>query len=154
MPIVYGSAGFVAVAGLQGVVTGFLPTEWVTDTTTNTPNLLTKYGVIAASLIGTTWLAKSVLGAGPAALAGIGGGIYAVSQVAHDFLPNTIPGMSSYSGIGSYEQIRAYRQVRQYAPIGNGGGSLAAPDFGATNSAAFAPNGAANIVQARFRRFQ
>lgn len=154
MPIVYGSAGFVAVAGLQGVVTGFLPTEWVTDPATNTENKLTKYGVLAVSLIGTTWIAKSVFGAGPAALAGIGGGIYTVSQLVHDFLPGTVPGMSAYSGIGSYEQIRAYRQVRQYAPIGNGGGSLAAPDFGAVNSAGFAPNGAANIVQARFRRFQ
>ena len=150
MPVVYGAGGFVAVAGLQGVITGFLPTDWVTDPTTAKPNMLTKYGILVVSLIGTTWIAKATLGAGAASLAGIGGGIYVISQAAHDFIPNMIPGMHQYAPIGTYQQIRAYRQVRQYAPIGK----LAAPDFGAQNTAASAPDGGANIVQARFRRFQ
>jgi len=152
MPVVYGVGGFVATAGLQGVVTGFLPTEWVTDAATGKPNLLTKYGVLVVSLIGTTWIAKAVMGGGAAALAGIGGGIYIASQAAHDFIPNTIPGMGDYEDnrIGSYTGVRAYRQIRQYAQIGQ----VAAPDFGAINTAWSAPNGAANIVQARFRRFQ
>lgn len=150
MPVVYGVGGFVATAGIQGLVTGFLPAEWVTDPTTKEENMLTKYGVLIVSLIGTTWIAKAVLGPGGAALAGIGGGIYVASQAAHDFAPGMIPGMHQYAPIGTYAQIRAYRQVRQYAPIGK----LAAPDFGAQNTAGSAPNGAADIVQARFRRFQ
>lgn len=151
MPVVYGVSGYVGVAGLEGVVTGFLPAEWVTDTATGKKNMLTKYGVIAGSLIATTWIAKATLGAGPAALAGIGGGIYAVSQAAHDFAPGMIPGMhGAYLPIGTYNQIRAYRQMRQPAQIGK----LAAPDFGAQNTAYSAPDGGQNIVQQRFRRFQ
>lgn len=151
MPVAYGVGGFVATAGIQGVVTGFLPAEWVTDPATGQPNLLTKYGVLLASIIGTTWIAKATLGAGPAALAGIGGGIYAASNLAHDFAPGMIPGMHAYHiPVGAYAQIRAYRQMRQAANIGK----LAAPDFGAQNTAASAQDGAANIVQARFRRFQ
>lgn len=150
MPVVYGVGGFVAVAGLQGVVQGFLPAEWVTDPATGKENMLTKYGVLIVSLIGTTYLAKMVLGPGGAALAGIGGGIYIATQAAHDFMPGVIPGMHQYAPIGGYTQIRAYRQIRQYAPIGQ----IAAPDFGATNTANSAGNGGANIVQARFRRFQ
>lgn len=147
MPVVYGVGGFVATAGIQGLVTGFLPAEWVTDPATGKENMLTKYGVLVVTLIGTTWIAKALLGPGGAALAGIGGGIYVASQAAHDFAPGMIPGMHQYAPIGGYTQIRAYRQIRQYAPIG-------APDFGAQNTAATAPNGASNIVQARFRRFQ
>lgn len=157
MPIIYGSLGFVGVAGLQGVVTGFLPAEWVTDPATGQPNMLAKYGVILGSLIGTTWIAKMTLGAGPAALMGIGGGIYAVSQAAHDFAPGMIPGMhGGYLPIGTYNQIRAYRQLRGLR--GDSGalniGKLGAPDFGAQNTAASAADGGQNIVQARFRRFQ
>lgn len=154
MPIVYGSLGVVGTAGLQGVITGFLPADWVTDTATGQPNLLAKYGVILGSVITTTWIAKMTLGAGPAALMGIGGGIYAVSQAAHDFVPGKIPGMgdSGYLPIGTYNQIRAYRQLRGGGNLNIG--KLAAPDFGAQNTAASADEGAQNIVQARFRRFQ
>lgn len=153
MPIVYASGGFVATAAIQGFITPMLPATW-TKNADGTPNLLGKYAVLLGSLIGTTWISKMVLGAGTAALAGIGGGIYIVSQVAHDFAPNTIPGM------GMPLQLAAYGGVyRPSLSNGNGGmrnyeSSLRAPDFGAQNTTNSAGQGGMNIVSTRFRRFQ
>ena len=146
MPIVYGSGGYVAVAGLQGFVSPMLPDTW-TKNADGTPNLLTKYGVLVGSLIATTWLGKMVLGPGPAALAGIGGGIYVISQAAHDFVPGAVPGMGAPLNLAAYTPVLT-RQLSSYE------GTLRASDFGAKNTAAFAPGGAADIVSQRFRRFQ
>lgn len=150
MPIVYGSAGFVATAGLQGVVGSFVPVEWSVNED-GSENKLTKYGLLVVSLIGTTWIAKAAFGPGPAALAGVGGGVYVVSQVVKDFMPGVIPGMGQYVPIGAYRGLRSYRQVRGYGDPPKG---LAAPNFGARNTANSAPAGAGNLVAARFRRFQ
>lgn len=157
MPIVYASAGFIGSAGLQGFIwgsgtsAGMIPAEWKTNAD-GTENKLTKYAVLIGSLLATTWIGKMVFGPGPAALAGIGSGLYVVSQAAHDFIPGTIPGMNGPLNLARPLNLAAYTTVR---PSGNMGAytSLRAPDYGAARSTR---NAAAsqNIVAARFRRFQ
>jgi hypothetical protein len=152
MPMVYGGVGFVSAAAITGFVwgtgttAGMVPADWKTNSD-GSENKLTKYAVLAGSLIGTTWIAKMLLGRGPAALAGVGGGIYVISQAVHDFLPDTIPGMSGPLNLAAYKPVYT-RQLNGYTS------TLRAPNFGAKNTTSSAPAGAANIVAARFRRFQ
>jgi hypothetical protein len=149
MPIVWGAGGYVATAFINKTVFAALPTTMTTDATTGQVSPLVKYAVLIASVIGTTWAAKSFLGPGAAAFAGVGGGIFVIAQAAHDFAPNVIPGMSSLD-LGSYANIKSYTRTR----LNGVRGTLAAPDFGAQNTVEFAGDGGATIVPGRFRRFQ
>lgn len=153
MPVVWGMAGFSGTAMVQGFVDTLVPASFKTNAD-GTPNLITKYVEIGGSIVAITWAAKQFLGYGPASLLGIGGGIYAATQLAHDFAPGWIPGMHAYTPLRSYTPVR--RSSSMGRSVGNAGGGfpqLAAPDHGQANSPDFAPGGGMNIVNMRFRRF-
>lgn len=157
MPIVYGGAGFAGTAMVQGFADTLVPASMKTNAD-GTPNLITKYVEIAGSIIAITWGAKMLLGAGPAALLGIGGGIYGITQLAHDFAPGMVPGMHSYTPLGAYTMPKANTSMGR--SVRSAGGAfpqlalgLGAPDHGAANSADFAAHGGMNLVGQRFRRF-
>lgn len=141
MPIVYGTVGYAGTGAVSGVVMSFVPATWRTNAD-GSENKLTKYVVLAGSLIAASFIAKAVFGPGPAALVGIGGGIYVVRSAINDFMPGVIPGFSNYAPIASYRQVREYAQVR----------GMGASEIGARNTAN--TGSGENIVAARFRRFQ
>jgi hypothetical protein len=153
MPIVWGTAGLAGTAMITGFVDTLVPASMKTNTD-GTPNLITKYIEIAGSIIAVTWIGKSFLGRGPAALLGIGGGIYAATQLAHDFAPNLIPGMHAYTPLKAYTPLRPGSTMgRSIQSAGGAMPQLAAPDHGAENNANFAANGGMHLVGSRFRRF-
>jgi len=132
--VLYAGAGFAGVPLVEGFLTPMLPAS-VTTTT------LGKYGVRIGAVIGLSYLTKMVLGNEAAKMVGIGGGAYVAISAVREFAPGVIPGLSAYgpASLGAYTQQRR---------------TLGAPNFGAQNTATFAPRGAQNIVAARFRRFQ
>ena len=162
-PVAYGALGFVGTAAIQGFADTLVPTSMKTNTD-GTPSLLVKYGEIAVGIIGSSYLAKTFIGDGAGPMAGIGGGIYATTQLVHDFLPNMIPGMHAYTPLKSYTPLRRSGGMGMYIPSAGGAmpqlatrygmPQLAAPDFGAMRTANFADDGAMHTVSQRFRRFQ
>jgi hypothetical protein len=157
MPVVYGFGGFVGTAMIQGFVDTLVPVSMKTNAD-GTPNMITKYVEIAGSILGLVFLAKQFVNRGAAAMAGVGGGIYLATQVAHDFAPGVIPGMHAYTPMKSYTPLRPSSTMgrgmaRSITSAGGGFPGLAAPDHGAANSADFAANGGMNLVGQRFRRF-
>jgi hypothetical protein len=166
MTIVWTGLGFVGTAMIQGFIDTLIPISWKTNTD-GTPNLLTKYGEIAASIVAVSYGGK-LLGGGKSTLFGIGGGVYMAQQAAHDFFPNVIPGMHAYTPLNAYTPLlpsglSGMRGMRGI--VGSSGGAfpqlasrasmprLAAPDQGFRNSANFADDGAMQVVAERFRRF-
>ena len=164
MTIVWTGAGFVATAAVQGFMDTLVPATWKTNTD-GTPNLIAKYLEIAASIVLVSWGGKQFLGRGQGSLMGIGGGVYLVQQAAHDFIPNTIPGMHSYTPLKAYSPLNPSGLGRGMGrSIESAGGgfpqlatraslNLAAPDQGFRNSANFADDGGMMVVAERFRRF-
>lgn len=164
-PVLFGAAGFVATAAVQGFVDTLVPSNWKTNAD-GTPNLMTKYGEIIVSIVLVSWAGK-LLKIGGSQMLAIGGGIYAIQQAAHDFIPGMIPGMHSYTPLKAYAQLRPGSTMgRLAADVGSAGGAfpqlalrnggglnLAAPAQGFRNNANFAPDGGMNVVAERFRRF-
>jgi len=157
MPIVYGAGGFVATAFVNKTVFSLLPTTMTTDATTGQVSPIVKYATLIGSVIITTWAAKSFLGPGAAAFAGVGGGIFLVSQAAHDFAPGVVPGMGDGPGlnIGAYANVRAYSKLRgTVRPAAGGPLQIGSPAWGAQNTTDNAEFGGTEVVASRFRRFQ
>jgi len=136
--VIYAGVGFVAPPMVEGFLAGFLPTS-ITSTTVG------KYAVRIGSVLGLSWLTRMTMGRDPAKMVAIGGGAYILTTVIREFAPGVIPGLSAYS--------RA--SLNAYAPsTGRTFHQLGAPAFGAQNTVRSAGHGGANIVAARFRRFQ
>lgn len=153
MPVVYGFGGFVGTAMVQGFVDTLVPVSMKTNTD-GTVNMVTKYVELGASLIAVIWGAKQFINRGAAAFAAVGGGIYAATQLAHDFAPGVVPGMHAYTPLKSYTPLRPNTSMgRSIRSAGGGFPGLAAPDHGAANTADFAAHGGMNLVGSRFRRF-
>jgi hypothetical protein len=162
-PVLFGAAGFVATAAVQGFVDTLVPANWKLNAD-GTPNLMTKYGEIIVSIVLVSWAGK-MLKIGGSQMLAIGGGIYAIQQAAHDFIPGMIPGMHAYTPLKAYTPLRPSGLGRLGADVGSAGGAfpqlasrssmrqLAAPVQGFRNSANFADDGGMNVVGERFRRF-
>ena len=160
MPVVYGASGFIATAAVQGFADTLAPAGWQAST-----SLLAKYLEIGISIVIVTWGAKHFFGAAAAGTVAIGGGIFALQQAVHDFIPNVIPGMHAYTPLKSYTPIHRAQASTMGMGIESAGGAfpqlatrasmpqLAARDIGAKKSASFADDGGMNIVATRFRRF-
>lgn len=162
MPVVYGASGFVATAAAQGFIDTLAPAGWGAST-----SLIAKYVEIALGIVIVTWAAKHFVGGGAAAFAAVGGGIFALQQAVHDFIPGVIPGMHAYTPLRSYTPARnaGSSTMGMHANVESAGGAmpqlatrdgmpqLAARDIGAKKSASFAADGGMNIVATRFRRF-
>jgi len=160
MPVVYGAGGFVATAATQGFIDTLAPAGYTAST-----SMLAKYAEIGLGIVIVTWAAKHFLGGGAAAFVAIGGGIFALQQGIHDFIPGMIPGMHAYTPLKSYTPVRrasastmgrgiesVYGEMPQLATR-DSMPQLAARNIGAKNSASFAADGGMNVVAARFRRF-
>jgi hypothetical protein len=162
-PVLFGAGGFIGTAAVQGFIDTLVPVGWKTNPD-GTPNLMTKYGEILVSIVLTSWAGKMVLGSrGDTTMIAVGGGIYALQQAAHDFIPGMIPGMHSYTPLKSYTPLRPSSTMGR--SVESAGGQfpqlatrasmrqLAAPVQGFRNSANFADDGGMNVVAERFRRF-
>jgi len=165
MPVVYGAGGFIGTAMAQGFIDTLVPVGYQASTST-----LAKYAEIAASIVLVTWVAKKFVSPGAAAFAAVGGGIFAMQQAVHDFLPNVIPGMHAYTPLKAYtpistrSQMGGFRGMRAVVESAGGGFpqlatrdgmpqlAFRAPDQGFKDSAAYAADGGMNIVSERFRR--
>lgn len=162
MPVVYGASGFIATAAAQGFVDTLAPAGYQAST-----SVLAKYVEIGLSIVIVTWAAKHFFGGGASAYVAIGGGIFALQQAVHDFIPGMIPGMHSYTPLKSYTPIRRAQASTMGAIVESAGGAMPqlatrdsmpqlaafrAPDQGWKNSAAYAADGGMNIVAERFRR--
>lgn len=142
MDAVYGGIGFIAVPMIEGVLSSFAPSI--------TASALGRWAVRVGSVAAETYLAKMILGNRAATTVAIGGGSYVLVSALKEFAPGMIPGLSAYRTGSS----RSHPTLEAYAAGGRNRVTLGAPQFGARNSAAFAGRGAANVVAARFRRFQ
>lgn len=167
-PVLFGAGGFIATAAAQGFIDTLVPISWKTNAD-GTPNLMTKYGEIIVSIILTSWVSKMIFKSSDTTMVAVGGGIYAMQQAAHDFIPGMIPGMHSYTPLKSYTPLRPSGLGRGLgADVASAGGSfpqlatrasmpqlarLGAPAQGFANSATFAADGGMNVVAERFRRF-
>jgi hypothetical protein len=137
--VIYAGVGFVAPPMVEGFLSRMLPVSLTTTT-------LGKYAVRIASVLGVSYLTKMIIGSSEAKMVAIGGGAYVLTSAISEFAPGMIPGMSSYS--------RPTRTLQSYAASsGRTFNQLGAPNWGARNTTASAPGGAANIVAMRFRRF-
>ena len=134
--VLYTGGGLIGAPIVEGFLTRYMPVEL-------SSNVVGKYAVRIASVLGLSWIAKAVLGREAARMVGIGGGAYVVIQAVREFAPGVIPGMAAYATMGSY------------APMGRLMASgMGAPAWGARQTVDSAGGGAANIVPGRFRRFQ
>jgi len=145
--VAYVGVGFVGTPILEGFLSSFLPTTFATTT-------IGKYVARIGAMLGVTWLSRAVVGQGPSNLVAIGGGLYIVTSAIKDFAPGIIPGLGyTPAGLAAYQnRLTAYQNrlqggLRQYR-------GLAAPDFGAQQTAHAAPQGGMNIVASRYRRLQ
>ena len=172
MPVVWGAGGFIGTAMVQGFVDTLVPTTFTTGASSSTMTAI-KYMEIAVAIVITTWAAKKFLGPGAAAFVGVGGGIFALQQAVHDFLPGTIPGMHAYTPLKAYTPVRrsstmgaiiesaggqmpqlaTYAGMPQLAGIRGMRGGMRSPDQGFKDTATYAADGAMNVVAERFRRF-
>jgi len=163
MPVVYGGAGFIATAATQGFIDTLAPAGYTAST-----SMLAKYVEIGLGIVIVTWAAKHFFGGGASAFVAVGGGIFALQQAVHDFIPGMIPGMHAYTPLKAYTPVRRGAASTMGAIVESAGGAmpqlatrdgmpqLAAmrgPDQGFKNSAAYAADGGMNIVAERFRRF-
>jgi hypothetical protein len=165
MPVVYGAGGFVATAATQGFIDTLAPAGYQAS-----QSMLGKYVEIALGIVIVTWAAKHFFGGGASAFVAVGGGIFALQQAVHDFIPGMIPGMHSYTPLKSYTPVRRAQASTMGAYVESAGGEMPqlatrdsmpqlaafrgmrAPDQGWKNSAGFAADGGMNIVAERFRR--
>jgi len=150
--VAYVGIGFVGTPVLEGFLSSFMPTTFATST-------LGKYVIRIGSLLGLSWAGRAVMGKTQGNMIAIGGGVYLVTSLIKDFMPGVIPGLSQYvPGIAAYQTRLSAYQTRLSAydkrMLGQMPRGLAAPDFGARNTANSAGDGGMNIVAQRFRRFQ
>jgi hypothetical protein len=136
--VLYAGVGFVAPPVVEGFANQFLPATITTST-------IGRYAVKIASVLGLTWLAKSLVGREQAKMVGVGGGAYVLISAIREFAPGVIPGLSAYS----LPTMRAYS-----LPTSRPQNTLGAPAWGARNTVMSAGGGGANVVASRFRRFQ
>jgi hypothetical protein len=166
-PVLWGAAGFAGTAMVNGFLGTLIPSTWTTNAD-GSINYIGKYGQLIASVIGVSALGKATMGRGPAALLGIGGGIYVTTQLAHDFFRGVIPGMAAYTPLHAYSPAHMAHRSAMGRPVPwvHGGmpglaqyntpasmPQLAAPSHGSWNDANFASDGAMHMAAARFRRF-
>ncbi len=118
--VAYAAAGFVGTPMLEGFLSRFIPVEV-------TANTLGKYAVRIGSVLGLTYLAKTVLGRSQAQMVGIGGGAYVLVSAIREFAPTMIPGMSAYvtggPSLSGYVNTRGLSGMGA-SPFGNGGAGI------------------------------
>lgn len=143
--VLYVGVGMAGTPVAEGFISAYLPAS-ITGST------IGKYAVRIGTVLGLTFIAKSLMGREQAKLVAIGGGVYVGMSAIREFAPGMIPGVSAYALGGP--TLSAYTGPRSLAAYTSNRGGLGAPAFGATNTVQFAGQGARNIVASRFRRLQ
>ncbi len=93
--VLYAGGGMIGVPMVEGFLSQFLPASL-------TSNQIGRYAVKIGSVLGLTFLAKSLLGRDAAKMVGIGGGAYVLLGAVREFAPGVIPGMSAYTSLRAY----------------------------------------------------
>jgi hypothetical protein len=131
--------------GTSGGGTGLLPASLTTDATGTTSKIM-KYAVLLGSVALVHTIIRMVRPA-QAQIATVGSGLYAASQVIHDLMPGTFPGLSAYTPLAAYTPLRAY-----HGAWGRRG--LSSQNIGASNlPVGWNQHGAMDVIAQRLRRF-
>jgi hypothetical protein len=146
--------GFSGTAAIQSMLwgtagggTGLIPASWTTDSTGMTSKVV-KYGVLLGSVALVHTIIRMFRPA-QASVATVGAGLYAASQIIHDFLPGVVPGLQAYTPLHG---MNAYTPLRAYSRWGSHG--LASQNIGASNlPVGWNQSGGMDILAQRFRRF-
>ncbi len=145
--VLYVGVGLAGTPLAEGFISGYLPAAI-------TGNTIGKYAVKIATVLGLSYLVKSIMGREQGKLVAVGGGVYVVMSAVRQFAPGFIPGMSAYAVGGPVVTgLNAYTGPKSLSAYTSNRG-MSAPAFGATNTVGFAGQGGRNVVASRFRRFQ
>jgi hypothetical protein len=129
--ILFTGGGLVGVPMVEGFASQFLPVDL-------TSSVVGRYALKVGSVLGLTWLTKTLLGDNEAKAVGAGGGAYVLVSALREFAPGMF-GMSAYSPMGAYVGGRG---LNAYTGMGGRGGIS-----GGLGAAAGA------VSQERFNRF-
>ena len=134
--VLFTGVGFVGTPIVEGFATRIIPA-------TITGNTFGKYAVRIASVIGVTFLVKTLIGSAEAKPVAVGGGLYVATTAIAEFAPGIVPGLSGFApgltpGLGAYAR-----------PTGLN--AYAAPNRQLRAASSIAPR-AATLVPARYRR--
>jgi hypothetical protein len=129
--VLYTGVGVIGTPMVEGFASRFLPLELTT-------NVVGRYALKVASVLGLTWLTNTLLGSNEAKAVGAGGGAYVLVSALREFAPGVV-------GMGAYTQMRAYTQMQGRIPNGMAGPASAGNRF-------YAGSTFGNTVQARFDR--
>lgn len=107
--IAWGAGGFILPPMVEGFANRFLPAEVTTS-------VLGRYAVKIGSVLGLTWLAKTVMSNKEAFPVALGGSLYVVVSAINEFIPQivtqpSVPAVPSAPAVGAYRSgmIKAYR---------------------------------------------
>lgn len=116
--LAWGAGGFLATPMLEGFVSKFVPAEI-------TSNVLGRYAMKVASVLGLTWLTKTIMSNKEAFPVALGGSLYVVVSAVNEFVPQ-LTQLPTHTGIPA-PQTNAYRSgmVKAYrgGMIGTGVGA-------------------------------
>lgn len=103
--ILWGAGGFIVPPMVEGFVNRFLPVEV-------TSSVLGRYAVKIASVLGLTWLTKTVMSTKEAFPVALGGSLYIVVSAVNEFIPQIVTQPAPTTGTQAYRNgmIKAYRQ--------------------------------------------
>lgn len=117
--IAWGAGGFIAPPMVEGFVNKFLPAEVTTS-------VLGRYAVKIASVLGLTYLVKTVLSAKEAFPVALGGSLYVVVSAVNEFAPQLTMAPAPAPAVSAYRKgmiatgINAYRSgmIKGYSKPG------------------------------------
>lgn len=91
--VLYVGVGLAGTPLAEGFISGYLPAS-ITGST------IGKYAVRIGTVLGLSFLVKSLMGREQAKLVAVGGGVYVAMSALRQFAPGMIPGVSGYVGGG------------------------------------------------------
>jgi len=139
--VLFAGVGFVVPPMLEGVITGFVPASISSST-------IGKYAVRVAAVLGLAFGIRKFIGREEGNMAAIGGGVYVLSHVAAEFLPNLFGSAAAASQVSMY--VPSSRQLMAYVPA-----NQRIQGTGMGNASAFsddAYSGAIGGTAVRFKR--
>lgn len=111
--VIFAGVGFIAPPMVEGFISRFLPGSLTQST-------IGKYAVRIASVVGLSYLVKTVVGPAEAKMTAIGGGVYVLSSAVSEFAPGVIPGLSAYVPGGRQLSSYVAPNQRMMQTLGNG----------------------------------
>lgn len=102
--LAWGAGGFLATPMLEGFVSKFVPAQI-------TGNVLGRYAMKVASVLGLTWLTKTIMSNKEAFPVALGGSLYVIVSAVNEFVPQLtqLPTSTAQTGIIPLPGTKAYR---------------------------------------------